>query len=153
MYSDDLDDDSDDDAKIIRRMFRRRMPVLFVEVEVEIFLIRRKWLLINDDKGTDNEVHSSYSFSFFSGFLRCRFRCCILMIWTMIRTMTQRMIWRMFWRRMPVLFVEVEVERFLIRRKWLLINEDKRTDKEVYYSYSSSSFVFARFVVVFVVVF
>ena len=122
------------------------MPVLFVEVEVEIFLIRRKWLLINDDQGTDKEVYSSYCSSFFSGFLRCSFRCCILMIWTMIRTMTQRMIWRMFWRRMPVLFVEVEVERFLIRRKWLLINEDKGTNNEVYFSDSSSSFSgFLRF--------
>ena len=53
---------------------------------------------------------------------------------------------------MAVLFVEVKVERFLIRRKWLLINDDKGTDKEVYSSYSSSSF-FALFVVVFVVVF
>ena len=137
-------------------MFRRRMPVLFVEVEVEIFLIRRKWLLINDDKGTDKEVYSSYCSSFFSGFLRCSFRCCILMIWTMIRTITwkiiRRMICRMFRRRVPVLFVGVEVEIFLIRRKWLLINEDKGTNKEVYSSHCSSSF-FALFVVVFVVVF
>ena len=55
-------------------------------------------------------------------------------------------------RRIPVLFGEVEVERFLIRRKWLLINDDKRTDKEVNSSYSSSS-IFALFVVDFVSVF
>ena len=53
---------------------------------------------------------------------------------------------------MPVLFVEVEVEICLIRRKWLLINDDKGTNKEVYSTYSSSLF-FALFVVVFVVVF
>ena len=64
--------------RIIWRMFRRRMPVLFVEVEVERFLIRRKWLLINDDKGTDKEVYSSYSSSHFFGFLRCSFRCIVL---------------------------------------------------------------------------
>ena len=131
------------------------MPVLLVEVEVEIFLIRRKWLLINEDKGTNKEEYFSDSSSSFSGFLRCSFRCCILMIWMMIRTMTRKiirsMIWRIFRRRMPVLFVEVEVERFLIRRKWLIINEDKGTNKEVYSSYSSSSF-FALLVVVFVVV-
>ena len=59
---------------------------------------------------------------------------------------------RMIRRKMPVLFVKVEVERFLIRRKWLLINEDKTTDKEVYSS-NSSSFFCALFVVDFVVVF
>ena len=72
----------------------RKLPdgamVELAEVEVERFLIRKKWLLINADKRTDKEVYSSYSSSSFFGSLRCSFRFCILMIWMMIWTMTRR---------------------------------------------------------------
>ena len=98
------------------RQLESEVDVIYVGL---IEMIRRKWLLLNDDKGTNKEVNSStVFFFFFFCFLRCSFRCCILMIWMMIRTMTWKMIrmmiWRMIRRRMPVLFVEVEVERFFL---------------------------------------